>query len=379
MENREIQNINFMGMSKEQIIATLGKVLGDYNLIVTYDMLNEYLTPEQMSLFDNAIEDEGKSFYEEEGEHEGGEHEDEFLEMENNEEDRSFVFSTSEEGKLVTSSIDSKNQHISEIGELKLDGVEIAKLLEFVRNGIEYTTNRFDNTKQNDMFGNAFEKLTEVLSSFSASLTNMEKYMNKTETGSLSTNDLLEIMRLTGASFSVTELAPLVNPIDAEKARNAMEKNVNEMYQPNAWTTEEKIKSLREEEMALDHYRVTTVGNKMVLKAPSVLGLPQLDFDRDRMGTPDFTETIINSIEKSSGKIDERFSSFYFDELKKLISAVVQTRGTNGIDFDMKSIVQRMAQDPKVVLMAEKAKTSFDNMRDFGDKDKNVEIDGIDI
>ena len=79
MDNREIQNINFMGMSKEQIIATLSKVLGDYNLIVTYDMLNEYLTPEQMSLFDNAIEDEGKSFYEEDGEHEGGEHEDEFL------------------------------------------------------------------------------------------------------------------------------------------------------------------------------------------------------------------------------------------------------------------------------------------------------------
>lgn len=376
MDNREIQNINFMGMSKEQIIATLSKVLGDYNLIVTYDMLNEYLTPEQMSLFDNAIEDEGKSFYEEDGEHEGGEHEDGFLEMENNEEDRSFVFSTSEEGKLVASGIDSKNQHISEIGELRLNGVEIAKLLEFVRNGIEYTTNRFDNTKQNDKFGNAFEKLTEVLSSFSTSLTNIEKYMNKTETGSLSTNDLFEIMRLTGASFSVTELAPLVNPRDAEMARNAMEKNVNEMYQPNAWSTEEDIKSLREEEMALDYYRVTTDGNKMVLKAPSSLGLPQLDFDRDRMGTPDFTETIINSIEKSSGKIDERSSSFYFDELKKLISAVVQTRGTKGIDFDIKSIVQRMAQDPTVVLMAEEAKMSFDYMRDKG---KNVEIDGIEM
>ena len=97
------------------------------------------------------------------------------------------------------------------------------------------------------------------------------------------------------------------------------------------------------------------------------------------MSEPEFRTTILESLGRGKGAIDERFTGFFAEELKGLIDLAVRSRTIDKDGFDLKTYIENIAKDPDVVKESENAKEAMDKVMDKEEPYKANEGQEIDF
>lgn len=377
MDLREIQNLSLYGMSKQEIINLIQRVCSELNIVMEIDSLKSILSNEQMQEVESALEKDTRDSIDRDNPGEFSEEEiKEYVESDR--EGRRFQFKENEEGKLVFVDVDSRMEDYSEIGTYSFENADMLALVEAFMGTIDYNMGNNSNEFVRDN-GTMLQALSDKLKPFKDILRDIESIKRRlSATQEPDINSLLETMRLTGASLNVNELSSLVNSNAASITQSLRIAEANQIYRPSNDFSEEVIQNLRDEYVAQDIYHVSILGNRLSL-SPMSVDLPRLDFDDEKMSEPEFRATIIESLGRGKGAIDERFSGFFAEELKGLIDLAVRTKAIDKDSFDLKSYIENIAKDPDVVKESENAKEAMDKVIDKEEHYKANEGQEIDF
>lgn len=377
MDLREIQNLSLYGMSKQEIINFIQRVCLELNMVMEIDSLKSILSNEQMQEIETALEKDTRDSIDRDNPGEFSEEEiKEYVESDR--EGRRFQFKENEDGKLVFVDVDSRMEDYSEIGTYSFENADMLALVEAFMGTIEYNMGNNSNEFMRDN-GTMLQALSDKLKPFKDILRDIESIKRRLNSDhEPDINTLLETMRLTGASLNVNELSTIVNSNAASITKLLRVAEANQRFTANENFTEEQVQRIRDDYVARDIYYVAMQGNRLSL-SPMSEDLPRLDFDDEKMSEPEFRTTILESLGRGKGAIDERFTGFFAEELKGLIDLAVRSRTIDKDGFDLKTYIENIAKDPDVVKESENAKEAMDKVMDKEEPYKANEGQEIDF
>ena len=369
MDLQTIRNAHLQSKSKKEIMSFLANVLTDFDLAVEYELLREFLTPEQFAIIEQAVEKDTREAIQENN---PDMEESDILEwVEADKYQRPLGFRNTEDGKFMITDLDSRMQENPNIVDIDLGNFNVAYFTELVLQGIKYKQTHLE---YRETFPTELTELQTHLKNFSTQLRDLDSIKRRTRVGDKSTNLLLEVMRLTHTTLSVDELEALVSTNAASMAKMLLKAEAEQMYKPNPRFSEETIEQLKQDHIA---HKVYAVGinqrtNTFEL-SPLSSFLPQLDLDFEKMDSPAFNQTLLTALEQNKDRLGNQPDGFIWDELKEIMQYTLSPERPRDIDSKtVKSAATIFAKDPNVIGEMANASQALHTLNELDQQNKDT-------